>query len=169
MVLTEIEASSVFTGPRVRAALAAARAFAAGTGSREELEAAVRQVEDEAERARVEADQPVMTIFEARRTAAARDWYRAVRTAAEALARFLRPACDPAPAEAADFDPEWRSAAARGLAAAIDQDRSYHLLPVLADALEDAGCTDVRVLCHCRAGGRHGPGCWVVERVLGRA
>jgi hypothetical protein len=29
--------------------------------------------------------------------------------------------------------------------------------------------TDVRVLCHCRAGGRHGPGCWVVERVLGRA
>jgi hypothetical protein len=36
----------------------------------------------------------------------------------------------------------------------------------LADTLEEAGCTDVDVLAHCRGGGEHVLGCWVVDALL---
>jgi hypothetical protein len=55
------------------------------------------------------------------------------------------------------------------LAAAIYEERAFGRLPVLADALEDAGCTDPAILNHCRSGGEHARGCWVVDLVLGRA
>lgn len=55
-----------------------------------------------------------------------------------------------------------------GLAATIYEDRDYSLMPILGDALEDAGCTDVSVLGHCRSGKRHFRGCWVVDKILGR-
>jgi hypothetical protein len=42
-------------------------------------------------------------------------------------------------------------------------------MPVLADALQEAGCEDDEVLAHCRAGGPHARGCWVVDLVLGKA
>jgi hypothetical protein len=54
----------------------------------------------------------------------------------------------------------------RGLAEGIYGERSWERLPVLADALEDAGCTDAVVLGHCRSGGEHAGGCWVVDLVL---
>jgi len=41
-------------------------------------------------------------------------------------------------------------------------------LAVLADALEEAGCTDSEVLSHCRATQLHVRGCWVVDLILGR-
>jgi hypothetical protein len=41
-------------------------------------------------------------------------------------------------------------------------------LPILADALEDAGCADPELLDHCRAGGKHVRGCWVLDLMLGR-
>src|SRR5690348_13775198 len=37
-----------------------------------------------------------------------------------------------------------------------------------ADALEDAGCTDPRILDHCRQPGEHVRGCWVVDLLLGK-
>ena len=40
---------------------------------------------------------------------------------------------------------------------------------VLADALEEAGCTDAEILGHLRGPGRHVRGCWVVDLVLGKA
>ena len=40
-------------------------------------------------------------------------------------------------------------------------------LPVLADALEEAGCSDAAVLAHCRECGPHAGRCWVVDLVLG--
>jgi hypothetical protein len=40
-------------------------------------------------------------------------------------------------------------------------------LAVLADALEEAGCQDADILGHCRAGGEHVRGCWVVDLILG--
>jgi hypothetical protein len=55
------------------------------------------------------------------------------------------------------------------LAAAIYEGRAFDRLPVLADALEDAGCGDAEVLGHCRSGGEHVRGCWVVDLVLGKA
>src|SRR5262245_35605689 len=48
------------------------------------------------------------------------------------------------------------------LAEAIDRTDDFTLLPILADALEDAGCQDAAALSHCRGGGLHVPGCWVV-------
>ena len=41
-------------------------------------------------------------------------------------------------------------------------------LPILADALEEAGCTDADMLAHCRGPGPHVRGCWVVDLVLGK-
>jgi hypothetical protein len=66
------------------------------------------------------------------------------------------------------FDPAWRTEAVTGLAQVIYRDRVWDLLPMLADALEDAGCADADVLAHCRSGGPHARGCWVVDAVLGR-
>jgi hypothetical protein len=55
------------------------------------------------------------------------------------------------------------------LAQAIYDDRAFECLPVLADALEEAGCTDVDILAHCRGPGPHVRGCWVVDLVLGKS
>jgi hypothetical protein len=66
------------------------------------------------------------------------------------------------------FAPDWRTDTALGLARAIHEDHAFDRLPILADALEDAGCTDADVLGHCRGGGPHARGCWVVDLVLGR-
>jgi hypothetical protein len=42
-------------------------------------------------------------------------------------------------------------------------------MPILADALQDAGCEDAQILAHCRdAGAAHVRGCWVVDLVLGK-
>lgn len=57
---------------------------------------------------------------------------------------------------------------ARTLAAVIDRGRHYERLPILADALEEAGVTDAELLAHCRADALHHPGCWAVELVMGR-
>jgi hypothetical protein len=66
------------------------------------------------------------------------------------------------------FDPRWRSADAVGLARGIYEDRAFDRLPLLADALMDAGCDDEQVLGHCRSAGPHVRGCWVVDLVLGK-
>jgi hypothetical protein len=42
-------------------------------------------------------------------------------------------------------------------------------LAIVADALEDAGCTDAELLCHLRAPGPHVRGCWAVDLVLGKS
>jgi hypothetical protein len=55
------------------------------------------------------------------------------------------------------------------IAQAIYADRAFDRLPVLADALEDAGCHDAEILGHCRQPGPHVRGCWVVDLLLGRA
>jgi hypothetical protein len=49
----------------------------------------------------------------------------------------------------------------------IRDGRAFHLLPVLADALEEEGCTSAEILDHCRASAPHGDTCWVVELLLG--
>jgi hypothetical protein len=41
-------------------------------------------------------------------------------------------------------------------------------LPILADALEEAGCTDADILNHCRHPGEHMRGCWVIDLILGK-
>ncbi len=52
------------------------------------------------------------------------------------------------------------------LARAIRADRDFGRLPVLADALEEAGCAGPDVLEHCRFATEHPNDCWVVDRIL---
>jgi hypothetical protein len=69
-------------------------------------------------------------------------------------------------------EPAWserNGGVVRRLAQAIYDERAFDRLPVLADALEDAGCDDAEVLGHCRRPGVHVRGCWVVDGVLGRS
>ena len=54
------------------------------------------------------------------------------------------------------------------LAGHIYHDQALDQLPELADALEEAGCTDPALLGHLRGGGTHVRGCWAVDAVLGR-
>src|SRR5262245_29414763 len=52
------------------------------------------------------------------------------------------------------------------IARVIADERHFEDLPILADALEDAGCTDAAILSHCRSTGPHVHDCLVVEAVL---
>ena len=73
---------------------------------------------------------------------------------------------EPAPA----FTPEsgWRTPLVAALTANVIEDRDYTLTPVLADALEDAGCSCVELLDHLRWHPLHVRGCWALERLRGR-
>ena len=64
--------------------------------------------------------------------------------------------------------PDWRTEAAVGLARGMYESQDFGPMPVLADALDDAGCTDAEVLAHCRGDGPHVRGCWVVDGLLGK-
>jgi hypothetical protein len=60
----------------------------------------------------------------------------------------------------------WLTPDVIGRAATIYENRAFDLLPHLADELEKAGCRDASLLGHCRQGGTHVRGCWVVDSVL---
>jgi len=62
----------------------------------------------------------------------------------------------------------WRDGLIPGMAATIYEERRYEDLPILADALEEAGCTDQAILRHCRSRRVHVRGCWVVDVLLGK-
>ena len=66
------------------------------------------------------------------------------------------------------FPSGWRTSTAVALAAQMYEARDFGAMPILADALQDAGCDSADVLVHCRGPGPHVRGCWVVDRVLGR-
>jgi hypothetical protein len=53
------------------------------------------------------------------------------------------------------------------LARAIYEERRFTDLPVLADALEEGGCTQADLLGHLRSDGQHARGCWALDLVLG--
>ena len=69
------------------------------------------------------------------------------------------------------IDPQWvawNNETVLKLAQTINADRAFDRLPILADALEEAGCTDADMLQHCRGPGPHVRGCWVVDLLLGK-
>jgi hypothetical protein len=66
------------------------------------------------------------------------------------------------------FDPAWITPTVRSLAEGIYADGAFDRLPILADALQDAGCENADVLDHCRGDGPHVRGCWVVDLILGK-
>lgn len=66
------------------------------------------------------------------------------------------------------FSPEWRTGTALTLAQQMYDAREFSAMPILADALQDAGCDCAAILDHCRGPGPHVRGGWVVDLVLGK-
>ena len=63
----------------------------------------------------------------------------------------------------------WNGGAIPRLATSVFDERDFERLPILADALEEAGCTDAALLGHLRGPGPHLRGCWAVDLLLGNA
>jgi len=90
--------------------------------------------------------------------------YRTERTVQAALLRDIvgnpfRPLAN---------DAVWFTGTVVALAQTIYAGRAFDRLPILADALEDAGCTKQDILNHCREPGVHVRGCWVVDLILSK-
>jgi hypothetical protein len=66
------------------------------------------------------------------------------------------------------LDPRWQTETVVALATGIYAERAFDRMPILADALEEAGCDNRDVLDHCRGNGPHVRGCWVVDLLLGK-
>ena len=64
---------------------------------------------------------------------------------------------------------EWGGGAVPKVAGAVRADGRFSDLPILADALEEAGCTDADLLGHLRGPGPHVRGCWAVDLLLGKS
>jgi hypothetical protein len=68
------------------------------------------------------------------------------------------------------FHPSWQTETAVLLAKGMYESRDFGALPILADALQDAGCENEDILNHCRDAKQvHARGCWVVDLVLGKS
>jgi hypothetical protein len=76
---------------------------------------------------------------------------------------FFRPPFSPISVQTS-----WLSANVKRLAETIYQDHSFEEMPVLADALEEAGCTEPIILEHLRQPGPHARGCWCLDSLLER-
>jgi hypothetical protein len=74
------------------------------------------------------------------------------------------------PFRSVEFDPNWRTDTAVSLAKQMCESRDFSAMPILADALQDAGCDNADILWHCRDLKQvHVRGCWVCDLVLGRS
>jgi hypothetical protein len=62
----------------------------------------------------------------------------------------------------------WKESEILPLAQATYEDQTFDHLPILADALEDANCTDAELLGHLRGRGPHTRGCWALDVVLSK-
>jgi hypothetical protein len=62
----------------------------------------------------------------------------------------------------------WNGGTVPRLAEAIYREEAFDRLPILADALEEAGCTDAGLLGHLRGPGPHVRGCFVLDLLTGR-
>ena len=68
-------------------------------------------------------------------------------------------------------DPSWvqaESIQVAPFARSVYATRGFSKLPALADEMERTGCRDQRLVEHCRRGGEHARGCWVLDTILGR-
>jgi len=97
-------------------------------------------------------------------------WNAAGRVANQAQAELLREIVGN-PFRPVVVDPRWLAwsgATVRRIARGIYEEGRFDHLPILADALEDAGCDNADLLIHCRDEG-HVRGCWAVDLLLGQS
>jgi hypothetical protein len=67
-----------------------------------------------------------------------------------------------------NLDPAWLTSTVVAFARQMYDSRDFSAMPILADALQDAGCENEEILKHCRGRGEHTRGCFVVDACLGR-
>ena len=68
-----------------------------------------------------------------------------------------------------NFDSRYGTSDVLGQARVIYEEHAFERLPILADALVDAGCDNEELLSHCRNGRLHHRGCWVVDLILSKS
>ncbi len=74
------------------------------------------------------------------------------------------------PFRPAAIDPSWLTSTVLALARGIYEDRAFDQLPILADALQDAGCDCDDILNHFRdPNATHVRGCWALDLILGKS
>ncbi len=102
--------------------------------------------------------------WDARAAASAVGWQKGATR--YALANHLRDIFNPF--RSAPFAPVWLTSTAVALARYAYDAGEFGALPILADALQDAGCDDDEMLTHCRGESPHVRGCWVLDSILGK-
>ncbi|AMV27276.1 hypothetical protein VT84_22935 [Gemmata sp. SH-PL17] len=65
-------------------------------------------------------------------------------------------------------NPSWLTSNVVALATGIYAGKAFDRMPILADALQDAGCDNEDIMNHCRQPGEHVRDCWVVDLLLGK-
>lgn len=93
------------------------------------------------------------------------DLPRTFRPRVAALIRELLPN----PFRPPTWSPDWLTSTVRDLARTMYESREFSGMPILADALQDAGCEAADILTHCRTPSSHYRGCWVVDAILGKS
>ncbi len=86
----------------------------------------------------------------------------------QAQTDYLRDVVGPTLFRSLTIKRKWRTSNVVAIARGIYDDRAFGHLPILADALEDAGCTDAAILEHLRGPGPHVRGCWCLDAILGK-
>jgi hypothetical protein len=94
---------------------------------------------------------------------------RACRIEYARQVRLLHDIFGPLPFRDLAIAPEWLTSHVLALARGIYDDKAFDRMPILADALQDAGCNNDEILTHCRVENwEHVRGCWVLDLLLGR-
>ena len=183
------------TDPRIRSAVEAAERFAEGNATdaeRAEAEAQGFAAMHDLQRQAREAD-PDSSVARAARmgslylagtalTVVSGSPARDIATAVAAVVRTWGSVPDSVSSELVRevfgnpfrpvrVDPSWLAwdgGTVRKLARSVHDEQAVERLPILADALEEAGCADAQLLAHLRGPGPHFRGCWAVDLLLGR-
>lgn len=66
------------------------------------------------------------------------------------------------------LDPSWLTSTVTTLARIMYDTRDFSAMPILADAIQDAGCDDETILTHCRGPGPHVRGCFLIDLLTGK-
>jgi hypothetical protein len=180
--------------PRSRQAVEVAERYADGQASRVELGKARNHALKVADRrtnqvawapywtANTKARGPLWNVFGAATGALARQSVQAARGNQEAVWKAAETAAyrDQVrllhdvignPFRRAIIEPNWlrwNGWIVQRLAEEVYETRAFDHLPVLGDALEEAGCSDYAILDHCRQPGAHVRGCWVLDLILAK-
>lgn len=62
----------------------------------------------------------------------------------------------------------WNKQTIPSIAQGIYDEHAFDRMPILGDALEEAGCNNADILNHCHGSEPHARGCWVVDMILGK-